>query len=317
MLLGRHTARSRTPLALSRISRWTFLTQAIIDAVSFAGVCRHFLTLDKVLSAHEYYSQHTALSVFAEGRASISLFAPGFLYGVLFMSEMRLAMDIYQYQAPEDVVVPPPAPGPATPSPSAPASSAHTPINEDTEPLLAAEQGEARPIYPPAPAPAPTPATTTPITTEPPRPSFLNHIRSDPQARTCESNPSVDSIFVSLINHRHVHVPDDCLSRAAGNGTQTWFGSGWCRILQYMVVPYHSVCSSWASFGFEYRIYHRNHYLSTALRIMCVLLLTFKLKRPGFDEAQISWYARTTSWKSHLASGSGQSQHSCSSKWAC
>jgi hypothetical protein len=38
VLLSRQVARSRTPAGLSRLSRWTFLAQAMVDAVSFAGV---------------------------------------------------------------------------------------------------------------------------------------------------------------------------------------------------------------------------------------------------------------------------------------
>jgi hypothetical protein len=40
VLLSRQVARSRSPAGLSRLSRWSFLLQAMVDAVSFAGVRR-------------------------------------------------------------------------------------------------------------------------------------------------------------------------------------------------------------------------------------------------------------------------------------
>ena len=38
LLLSRQMARSRTPAALARISRWTFLAQIVADSIAFAGV---------------------------------------------------------------------------------------------------------------------------------------------------------------------------------------------------------------------------------------------------------------------------------------
>lgn len=38
LLLSRQMARSRTPAALARISRWTFLSQIVADSIAFAGV---------------------------------------------------------------------------------------------------------------------------------------------------------------------------------------------------------------------------------------------------------------------------------------
>jgi hypothetical protein len=39
ILLSRQINRSRTPAGISRVSRWSFLTQAVVDSICFAGVC--------------------------------------------------------------------------------------------------------------------------------------------------------------------------------------------------------------------------------------------------------------------------------------
>jgi hypothetical protein len=91
-------------------------------------------------------------------------------------------MWIAHYQAPENVVVAPPAPAP-TP---APAPAVEAAADEAAVPLLAAEEGGA-PTYPPPAAPAPAPAPTPPAA--PAQPSlaqlYVDHLRTDPQARTC------------------------------------------------------------------------------------------------------------------------------------
>jgi hypothetical protein len=46
VLLTRQMSQSRTPAALARISRWSFLAQALADSISFAGV--------RILPAHVY-----------------------------------------------------------------------------------------------------------------------------------------------------------------------------------------------------------------------------------------------------------------------
>ncbi|THH13747.1 hypothetical protein EW146_g6501 [Bondarzewia mesenterica] len=102
LLLSNQTARSRTPAALARISRWTFFGQALADSISFAG--------------------HITFAVLAEGRPSLSLVAPAFLSCTLFAHEVRFALLISQVQAPEDTVPTPPplatAPAPAPPIPA-------------------------------------------------------------------------------------------------------------------------------------------------------------------------------------------------------
>jgi hypothetical protein len=63
----RQVARSRTPSGVSRVSRWTFLLNATIDAVCFAG--------------------HITFAILAEGRASLALMATAFLSCILFIQE--------------------------------------------------------------------------------------------------------------------------------------------------------------------------------------------------------------------------------------
>lgn len=66
-LLSRQMNSSRTPAGISRVSRWSFLTQSLVDAVSFAG--------------------HITFAILADGRPSLSLVAPAFLACVLFVYE--------------------------------------------------------------------------------------------------------------------------------------------------------------------------------------------------------------------------------------
>lgn len=58
---------SRAASNISRVSRWTFFSQATMDSVSFAG--------------------HLTFAILAEGRASLSLMVPAFLVCVLFVHE--------------------------------------------------------------------------------------------------------------------------------------------------------------------------------------------------------------------------------------
>ena len=59
--------RSSTPPGISRVSRWTFLSQSTIDAVSFAG--------------------HITFAILAEGRPSLALIAPAFIACITFIYE--------------------------------------------------------------------------------------------------------------------------------------------------------------------------------------------------------------------------------------
>lgn len=144
----RQVTRSRSAAGLSRVSRYPFIIQTLIDAVSFVG--------------------HVTLAILAEGRTSIAVLAPAGLACILFVLEAQFAIIIGQIQAPEDV-------RPTTrPQPAADPNPPNT-----QEANIAGEAGE-------TPAPSPQPPIPT-ITTTPPRPSLLrylvDHIRSDPSAR--------------------------------------------------------------------------------------------------------------------------------------
>ena len=67
VLFSRQAEQSRTPSGISRVSRWTFLAQATMDSVSFAG--------------------HITFAILAEGRPSLSLIAPAFLACIVFTYE--------------------------------------------------------------------------------------------------------------------------------------------------------------------------------------------------------------------------------------
>jgi hypothetical protein len=178
ILFNRQAKRSRTPSGISRISRWTFLTQATVDSVSFAG--------------------HITFAILAEGRPSLSLTAPAFLACMLFVYEaVRLHLSlsiicrylsgqqqfsvlIYQIQLPESATSPP--------MPTFPATANATPRRDDASPTVNSNQEPvALPDATQQPAPLPTPVTQTASNnTSRSFISFLiHHIRTDAQARLC------------------------------------------------------------------------------------------------------------------------------------
>ena len=67
ILFSRQTEHSRTASGISRVSLWTFLIQATMDSVSFAG--------------------HITFAILAEGRPSLSLIVPAFLACLVFVHE--------------------------------------------------------------------------------------------------------------------------------------------------------------------------------------------------------------------------------------
>ncbi|KZV65116.1 hypothetical protein PENSPDRAFT_656060 [Peniophora sp. CONT] len=168
LLLSRQMARSRTPAALARISRWTFLSQIVADSIAFAG--------------------HITFAILADGRPSMSLVAPAFLSCALFAYEVQFAMLIQQVQAPEDASpvrpTPPPAPTPAPAPPPPPPATEPQPPSEGqgdspTDPLLN-NAGAGRP--------QPAPINPTPAPQQEPRFATLREmwhiLRNDHQART-------------------------------------------------------------------------------------------------------------------------------------
>ncbi|KAJ7765390.1 hypothetical protein DFH07DRAFT_1014818 [Mycena maculata] len=169
-LLSRQMQRSRTPSGITRISFWTFLVQAVVDALSFAG--------------------HTVFALVADGKPSLSLIAPAFLACVLFANEAQFAMLIQQFQAPEDAPSRAPARPPVDPNPE----GAQAPA----EPQPPAATPTLSPVAPP---PGALPAPAVQATPPPNQPSFLaffiQHLRSDPQMRMWLTL----SVFLSLMVH--------------------------------------------------------------------------------------------------------------------
>ncbi|KAJ8489989.1 hypothetical protein ONZ51_g2566 [Trametes cubensis] len=142
-------AHSNTAIGLSRVSRYTFLIQSLIDAISFIG--------------------HVTLGILAEGRSSLSALAPAGLACLLFVYEAQMAIYIGQIQAPED------APAPAEPPrpPAAATNASQTPPDGNESVQAEGEQQN------PNPAPPTPPAPTRPTNLQ-----FLwTHIRTDPAAR--------------------------------------------------------------------------------------------------------------------------------------
>ncbi|KAI1782212.1 hypothetical protein LXA43DRAFT_932813 [Ganoderma leucocontextum] len=152
-LFRRQAAQSSSAAGLSRVSRYTFLIQSLLDAISFVG--------------------HVTVAILAEGRPSMSVLAPAGLACLLFIYEAQFAVLIGQIQAPEDAPAPRPA---APPSPPRPQPQAEGPAAQT---IGAGEQT--------APAAAPLPAVPPPPPALPARPSFFRflwqHIRTDPAAR--------------------------------------------------------------------------------------------------------------------------------------
>ncbi|KAI0248996.1 hypothetical protein BJV78DRAFT_1276346 [Lactifluus subvellereus] len=106
LLLSHQMSESRTPAALSRISRWSFIVQALADSIAFAG--------------------HITFAILAEGRPSMALVAPAFLACALFAYEVQFVLLIQQIQAPEDLATLPSVPSPQAPSTQSPTPPAST-----------------------------------------------------------------------------------------------------------------------------------------------------------------------------------------------
>ncbi|KAI9435319.1 hypothetical protein H4582DRAFT_1971440 [Lactarius indigo] len=112
LLLSHQMSESRTPASLSRISRWSFIVQALADSMAFAG--------------------HMTFAILADGRPSMALVAPAFLACALFAYEVQFVLLIQQVQAPEDLAAA--LPLPTIPSPQA-ASPAQPPSPSENTPI--------------------------------------------------------------------------------------------------------------------------------------------------------------------------------------
>ncbi|OSD00125.1 hypothetical protein PYCCODRAFT_1453440 [Trametes coccinea BRFM310] len=157
-LFRRQAAHSSSAIGLSRVSRYTFLIQSLIDAISFIG--------------------HITLGILAEGRPSLSVLAPAGLACLLFVYEAQMAVLIGQIQAPEDA--PAPRPSPPPPAPVAAPAQAQATVNS-----AVTDDGSAPAVPTQTTQPVPAPPLAPP--TVPMRPSFWQflwtHIRTDPAAR--------------------------------------------------------------------------------------------------------------------------------------
>ncbi|KAI0343001.1 hypothetical protein BDW22DRAFT_1356560 [Trametopsis cervina] len=164
-LLLRQVARSRSAAGLSRVSRYPFIIQSLIDAVSFVG--------------------HVTLAILAEGRTSIAVLAPAGVACILFVYEAQFAVLIGQLQGPEEVRVSPPAPAPL-PQPQAPTPPNPAPTTAPNDRTHSTDATDAAPDSRDLPPIVFTPPTPTP-TTLPPRPTLArfiwDHFRNDPTAR--------------------------------------------------------------------------------------------------------------------------------------
>ncbi|KAF5362087.1 hypothetical protein D9756_002441 [Leucocoprinus leucothites] len=121
VVFSRQVERSRTPSGITRVSRWTFLANATIDAVCFAG--------------------HITFAILAEGRASLALMATAFLSCVLFVQEAQFSALIFQIQGSEAPPPPPPPPPQATRPASAAVENQSSP-NTTTSPAPAQQRND-------------------------------------------------------------------------------------------------------------------------------------------------------------------------------
>lgn len=126
LLLSHQMSEARTPASLSRISRWSFIVQALADSMAFAG--------------------HMTFAILADGRPSIALVAPAFLACALFAYEVQFVLLIQQVQAPEDLAAAPPVP--PTPSPQA-TSPAQPPSPSESTPIAPTNSQNANATAPP------------------------------------------------------------------------------------------------------------------------------------------------------------------------
>ncbi|KAJ7155449.1 hypothetical protein C8R43DRAFT_884617 [Mycena crocata] len=176
ILLSRQMQRSRTPSGISRISFWTFLVQATVDSLSFAG--------------------HTVFALVADGKPSLSLIAPAFLACVLFANEAQFAMLIQQFQAPENA--PSRTTAPALPTEPVPISDGSQAAAAIATPVAAGDATPS-PLESQPTTELPAPAVQAPPLRDQPSfvAFFLQHLRTDPQLRLW----LVLFVFLTLMVH--------------------------------------------------------------------------------------------------------------------
>ncbi|KAL5536908.1 hypothetical protein ACEPAF_731 [Sanghuangporus sanghuang] len=175
LLCIRQTEVSQTPSGVSRVSRWTFLTQAAADSVSFVG--------------------HITFGILAEGRPSLSLIAPAFLAGVLLAYEAQFSVLIHQIQQPEDNA-PPPQPRPSTPSPTEQATQTNTQTQSSSSaPSSATNAIDGSQGTQQASTTSPVPSSSSSAFL----PTIWRRLRESPQARLGLSIILVLALFVRVL----------------------------------------------------------------------------------------------------------------------
>lgn len=204
LLLNKQISHSRTPAGISRVSRWTFFSQGVIDCLSFSG--------------------HVTFVILSDDKPGLSLLVPSFLAAVLFMREAQFSMLVGEFQSPEDNSRTTPSP----PQPTAPATT--TPPVSTSDSRYTGEDGtlsltddattttypplqqatttntNPQPILPTTNATPPNTAITTPTTVDPRQqiaPSFwvffFNHLRRDGQARIWLATFFVFTVMLRLV----------------------------------------------------------------------------------------------------------------------
>ncbi|KAF8159628.1 hypothetical protein B0H34DRAFT_704239 [Crassisporium funariophilum] len=222
ILFSRQTERSRTPSGISRVSRWTFLAQATMDSVSFAG--------------------HITFAILAEGRPSLSLIAPAFLACMVFVHEAQFSALIHQIQGPESYTPPVPTPVaiPTVSPTQQPLLPTTTPTTITTPP----------PQLPTAVIAQQSPTTILQAANNNSTPSFfqffIQHIRTDPQARLWFTlfifltfivrvilSPTLSMLFV-VVTYSSIWLPQIVRSvrrgRTSGLSKEYIIGTTACRL---------------------------------------------------------------------------------------
>ncbi|KAL0955123.1 hypothetical protein HGRIS_004036 [Hohenbuehelia grisea] len=220
LFLIKQTELSSTPSGIARVSRYTMLSQVMIDSVSFAG--------------------HITFAILAEGRASLSLIVPAFLAAMLFAYETKFAILLYQVQLPEVTVAPPPPPPAVQPTQTDVQGDAAQP----TQTVEAATQTS------PQPQPSFFAASQSSLL------PFLRFVAADPHARLWFSlfvfmaflvriilSPTL-ALFSVAITYSSIWLPQIIRSarrsRSSGLSTGYVLGTSACRLyiaLYFLLCP--------------------------------------------------------------------------------
>ncbi|KAI5124239.1 hypothetical protein M0805_005088 [Coniferiporia weirii] len=172
LLFVRQTEASQTPAGISRVSRWTFLTQAAADSISFVG--------------------HITFGILADGRPSLSLIAPAFLAAVLLVYEAQFSVLIHQIQQPEETNTAPSRPTPPLPLATEQVAPSSTPPM--TSPAAAAAANDTNTSSQGAQAPLPVRPPSVGVVSR-----LWRRLRENPQARFWLSMVLALALFVRVL----------------------------------------------------------------------------------------------------------------------